>query len=145
VQSYLKTREAGWKCRSSVIPGFYNGVMQIGHKRWNDPRSASDGWRVLVCRYRPRGLPKSEETWDEWLPDAGPSRQLHAAYYGKLGEPLSWPEYERRYLAEMRARPRTLEKLKLLARRGPMTLLCSSACVDAARCHRALLKRLIES
>jgi uncharacterized protein YeaO (DUF488 family) len=120
-------------------------VDVIGHKRWNDPRSPADGWRVLVCRYRPRALPIKDETWDEWLPDAGPSRELHAAYYGKAGEPIGWDEYERRYLDEMGRRPKVVQALRLLARRGPLTLLCSSACVDASRCHRTLLKRLLES
>jgi len=33
-------------------------------KRWNDPREPDDGFRLLVCRYRPRGLLKGDETCD---------------------------------------------------------------------------------
>ena len=29
--------------------------MHIKTKRWNDPVEADDGYRLLVCRYRPRG------------------------------------------------------------------------------------------
>ena len=118
--------------------------MRIAGKRWDEPRSPDDGWRILVSRYRPRALPKAEETWDEWLPEAGPSRELHAAFYGKTGEPIGWEDYERRYLEEMSRRDYVVEKLAIRARRGPVTLLCSSACVDPARCHRTLLKALIE-
>jgi uncharacterized protein YeaO (DUF488 family) len=118
--------------------------MSIRLKRWNDPRSPSDGYRVLVCRYRPRALPKSRETWDTWIADAGPSRELHADYYGKHGPPIGMAEYKRRYLAEMRSRPEVVERLAALAARGTISLLCSSRCKDPALCHRTLLKALVE-
>ena len=38
--------------------------MPIKTKRWCDPRKKSDGWRILICRYRPRALKKEDETWD---------------------------------------------------------------------------------
>ncbi len=114
-------------------------------RRWNDPVEAGDGTRVLVCRYRPRGVKRADEPWDEWVPDLGPSRALHADYYAEAG--LAWDEYARRYLAEMRA-PKPQLFIRALARRlaagESITLLCSSACADEARCHRTLLKRLIE-
>jgi uncharacterized protein YeaO (DUF488 family) len=118
--------------------------MSIRLKRWNDPRSPSDGYRVLVCRYRPRALPKSRETWDMWIADAGPSRELHADYYGKHGPPIGMAEYKRRYLAEMGSRPDVVEKLAALAAQGTISLLCSSRCEDPALCHRTLLKALVE-
>lgn len=116
----------------------------IRTKRWDDPRAPDDGWRLLITRYRPRALPKKDETWDQWIADAGPSRELLADFHGKGGPPIEWAEYERRYLAEMRGRPAVLAKVAMLARRGRLTLLCSSACTDPARCHRTLLKKLIE-
>jgi uncharacterized protein YeaO (DUF488 family) len=120
-------------------------VTRIGAKRWNDPRGPDDGLRVLVCRYRPRGVRKADETWDLWLPDLGPSRELHAAFYGKHGPPLSWSEYRRRYLAEMRARGDAITALACRVAAEPgITLLCSSACVDPARCHRTLLAGLLK-
>jgi len=42
--------------------------MPIRTRRWNDPGQKGDGLRVLVCRYRPRGVRKEDETWDVWLP-----------------------------------------------------------------------------
>jgi uncharacterized protein YeaO (DUF488 family) len=113
-------------------------------KRWCDPREPGDGLRLLICRYRPRGLPKRDETWDAWWPDLGPSRDLHADFYGKHGAPIGWSAYRKRYLAEMR---RVTERLNTLAdrvRRGEtITLLCSSACTDPTHCHRTLLADLI--
>jgi uncharacterized protein YeaO (DUF488 family) len=113
-------------------------------KRWNDPKEPGDGWRLLVCRYRPRALPKAKETWDAWWSFLGPSKALHADYYGKHGPPISLAEYERRYLEEMRAQAKPIAELAERVRMGEtITLLCSSACVDPAKCHRTLLARLI--
>jgi uncharacterized protein YeaO (DUF488 family) len=52
-------------------------------KRWNDPAEAGDGFRLLVCRIRPRGVANAGEPWDEWWPDLGPSRALLDDFYGK--------------------------------------------------------------
>ena len=49
--------------------------MPIRTKRWDDPKEPADGFRLLVCRYRPRGLPKDAETWDAWNADLGPSKE----------------------------------------------------------------------
>jgi uncharacterized protein YeaO (DUF488 family) len=120
--------------------------MPIRTKRWNDPAELGDGFRVLVCRYRPRGLPKSEETWDAWWPELGPSRELHAAFYGKHGPPITFREYKRRYLVEMRAQVGRIEDLgRRVAAGETITLLCSSACTDPKRCHRTLLEQLVEN
>lgn len=119
--------------------------MPLKTKRWNDRLNASDGRRILVCRYRPRGVRKEDETWDEWRPELGPSRALHADFYGKTGAPLTWTEFRRRYIDEMKAQKELiLELAGRIASGDTITLLCSSACVDAARCHRTLLQGIIE-
>ena len=119
--------------------------MPIKTKRWNDPIEPDDGFRLLVCRYRPRALPKAQETWDAWDRNLGPSRELHAAFYGKHGPPIDWPDYKRRYLAEMASQGARIAALADRVASGEtITLLCSKACVDAERCHRTLLKGLIE-
>jgi len=148
--------------------------MPVRTKRWNDPADAGDGFRLLVCRIRPRGVAKAGEPWDEWWPDLGPSRDLLDDFHGKRGvraerrpalpagahrgrvgepsqgsrEPISWDAYVPRYLDEMRGATQ-LWRIRDLARRvgegDTVTLLCSSACTDPARCHRTLLARLITS
>jgi uncharacterized protein YeaO (DUF488 family) len=119
--------------------------MPIKTKRWNDPQEDDDGYRLLICRYRPRALPKAKETWDEWCRHLGPSRELHAAFYGKHGPPITWEEYRRRYLEEMQQQQEPIAKLAARIAAGEtITLLCSSACEDASHCHRTLLKELIE-
>ena len=119
--------------------------MPLKTKRWCDQKEPDDGYRLLICRYRPRALRKQDETWDNWLAALGPSRELHADYYGKNGPPISWDEYRQRYLEEMNAQTDFIDGLAELVSEGKrITLLCSSACTDEAHCHRTLLRQLIE-
>jgi uncharacterized protein YeaO (DUF488 family) len=117
---------------------------RIKTKRWNDPIDPDDGDRLLVCRYRPRGVRKDAETWDAWSPQLGPSRALHSDYYGKHGPPIGWPEFRRRFLAETKVERERIVALADRVEAGEtITLLCSSACTDPERCHRTLLRRLV--
>ena len=119
--------------------------MPIKTKRWDDPRGADDGFRLLVTRYRPRALPKDQETWDAWNPNLGPSKELHAAVYGKRGLHCTWADYRRRYLNEMKSQTAAIEELAQRVAAGEtITLLCSSQCMRESRCHRSLLRELIE-
>lgn len=120
--------------------------MAIRTRRWNDPVEEGDGFRLLVTRYRPRGVPKADETWDAWENDLGPSIELHAQAYGKGGRTeITWEVYRQRYLREMLAQKQKIEELaKRVAEGQTITLLCSSQCVREDRCHRSLLKGLIE-
>jgi uncharacterized protein YeaO (DUF488 family) len=120
--------------------------MPLRTRRWNDPAEPGDGLRVLICRYRPRGLPKGEETWDEWRKQLGPSPELLADFHGKRGRPISWDVYRKRYLAEMARQNESIHELADRIGAGEtVTLLCSSACTDPDHCHRTLLQRLIEA
>ena len=120
---------------------------KIKTKTWDAPRDADDGFRLLICRYRPRALPKKKETWDLWWKQVGPSVELHAAFYGKHGKlPINWETYRERYLAEMKEQDESITILADKVASGlTLTLLCSSACTDGIHCHRFLLKSLIEA
>jgi uncharacterized protein YeaO (DUF488 family) len=120
--------------------------MPIRTRRWNDPPEPDEGFRLLVTRYRPRGVAKADETWDEWRPELGPSKALHRAVYPENGTPIPWPQYRKRYLDEQRQNKEQIEALAARVRAGEtITLLCSSACVREARCHRSILRDLIEA
>ena len=119
--------------------------MPIQTRRWDDPPGSDEGLRVLVTRYRPRGLAKANETWDHWRPELAPSKALHAAAYAKVGLGIGWAEYRARYLTEMRTQSDAIESLAAVVRDGgAITLLCSSQCDRESRCHRSLLRDLIE-
>jgi uncharacterized protein YeaO (DUF488 family) len=119
--------------------------MPVKTKRWNDPKEPNDGFRLLICRYRPRGLPKGEETWDAWQTELAPSKELLADYHGKGRQPTSWTEYRQRYLREMLKHKPAIDALAERVKLGEtITLLCSAACERESRCHRSLLRELIE-
>lgn len=114
-------------------------------KRWNDPIEPADGFRVLICRFRPRGVSKAKESWDQWWPELGPSKELLADFKGKgVSGGIPWATYEIRYLEEMAAQ---IFKIRALAGRvqdgEDITLLCSSSCKDFRYCHRTLLARIL--
>lgn len=117
----------------------------IKTKRWNDAVEADDGFRLLVTRYWPRPYRKAEVPHDAWDKDLGPSRRLHADWFGKHGVSISWEEFKERYFEEMKGRSSKIESLASRAAKGEtITLLCSSRCEDESRCHRTLLKVTVE-
>jgi uncharacterized protein YeaO (DUF488 family) len=80
------------------------------------------------------------------MPHLGPSPELHAAVYGKGRTPLQWGGYRSAYLLEMRRQKPAIQQLAQRVAAGEtITLLCSSACEQESRCHRSLLKALIEA
>jgi uncharacterized protein YeaO (DUF488 family) len=112
-----------------------------------------DGLRILAARGRGRGL--SSDRFDVWMPNLGPSEELRVAI---LAGEISWADYSRRYLKELRetggvdARNQriknhgqkfTMRLLQHLAKKQNVTLLCHCA-EDERHCHRHLLKALLE-
>lgn len=78
----------------------------------------SDGKRILVDRLWPRGIRK--EAIDVWFKDTAPSNDLRNWFHH---ETRLWPEFERRYIAELDAAPEAVAQLKTLIGDGPATLL----------------------
>lgn len=106
-------------------------------KRVYEPRSAEDGYRLLIMRKWPRGVRK--DAVDAWDKELGPSLELLAGF--RQGR-VPWAEYVRRYTLEMRGKPEAIRAVAERVRRETVTLLCG--CEDENRCHRSLLKRLVE-
>jgi len=120
--------------------------MPLKTRRWCVPAEPDDGLRVLITRYRPRGLPKAKETWDVWMKELGPSAPLLAAFKGKGGVTLTLDAYRERYLAEMQAqRERIAELAARLDRGESVTLLCSRDCIIEQACHRSILAELVQA
>jgi len=112
--------------------------MVVWTKRIYDPPSPEDGYRLLVMRLWPRGVSKAAVS--AWEKDLGPSRDLLMSYRaGRLG----WDDLAARYREEVSAREELLARYRELGRRETLTLLCS--CQDEARCHRSLLKEILET
>jgi uncharacterized protein YeaO (DUF488 family) len=97
--------------------------MAVAVKRVYDPPSANDGLRVLIDRLWPRGLSKSAARIDIWARELSPSNELRK-WYGH--EAAKWPEFKRRYRAELNAQVDALKALASEGRRRKVTLLFGS-------------------
>ncbi len=109
-------------------------------KRVYDPAEASDGDRILVTRYWPRGISRERLSITEWLRNLAPSKELLRDWKKQR---ISWEEYTVRYHEEMQGQQEAIRDLANRARRSTITLLCFER-EDDPCCHRHLLKKLIE-
>src|SRR5690606_17295368 len=71
----------------------------IAIKRVYEKPEESDGFRVLVDRLWPRGLKKEAAALDAWHRELAPSDALRR-WFGH--DVARWPEFRRRYVAELR-------------------------------------------
>lgn len=108
-------------------------------KRAYEPPDARDGRRVLVERLWPRGVKKENLKLDGWLKNVAPSTQLRQWF---AHDPEKWPEFQRRYRAELRQHAPDLAPLVSQARRGRLTLVYSSH--DAEHNNAVVLKQLLD-
>jgi uncharacterized protein YeaO (DUF488 family) len=88
-------------------------------KRAYRPAAPDDGVRILVDRLWPRGLRKSDAAIDRWIKDIAPSTALRKWF---AHDPARWPEFRRRYAAEVRGHQDQLAELRAIVRKGPVTL-----------------------
>jgi uncharacterized protein YeaO (DUF488 family) len=76
---------------------------------YNQPEKI-DGFRILVDRLWPRGLSKERARVDLWLKDIAPSDALRKHFH----ETEKWPEFEKRYRAELADKKELLAEIKKL-------------------------------
>ena len=91
-------------------------------KRAYDSASKDDGIRFLVERLWPRGVNKTALHLDAWLKDVAPSTELRRWF---SHDPSKWIEFQRRYFAELNAKPEAVEPILDADRRGQVTLVYS--------------------
>jgi uncharacterized protein YeaO (DUF488 family) len=95
-------------------------VTGISVVRVHDADTAGSGRRFLVDRLWPRGVRKDALALDGWLRDVAPSAELR----GWFGHDVErWPEFRRRYLAELAEAPDAVRPLLDAARDGDVVLL----------------------
>jgi uncharacterized protein YeaO (DUF488 family) len=92
-------------------------------KRVYDPAARSDGKRFLVERLWPRGMKKDALQMDAWQKDVAPSTALRQWF---AHTPARWPEFRRRYEAELRDNMDAWRPLLEAAQKGTITLLFSA-------------------
>jgi uncharacterized protein YeaO (DUF488 family) len=115
-----------------------NDVKNVSLKRAYEPPTRSDGTRILIDRLWPRGIKKEEAKIDEWMKTISPTTELRT-WFGH--DPARWSEFRRRYKAELRRHPKELERLRTLARKGPLTLIFAAR--DEAHNDAVVVKELL--
>lgn len=121
--------------------------MAIRTVRLGSPRSANEGLRLGTVRRPPRGVPKTEfaarDFYDVWLPTLAPSDELLKAFLATTSE-KDWRGFARRYRAEMKDpdKVRLLDLLAAMSRGTNFSVGCY--CADESRCHRSILRQLLE-
>lgn len=115
--------------------------------RLGSPRAPGEGPRLGTVRRPPRGVPKAEyssrDFYDVWLPELAPSEELlKSALRARDGR--EWQTFVKRYRAEMKRPPaaRLVGLLAALSQHAAFSVGCY--CPDETRCHRSILKVLLE-
>lgn len=121
--------------------------MAVRIVRLGSPRAKAEGLRIGTVRRPPRGVPKHEfgsrDFYDVWLPNLAPSEALLKRAL-QADDERAWRSFVRSYRSEMK-RPdagRVLDLLAALSRESDFSVGCY--CVDEARCHRSILRALLE-
>jgi uncharacterized protein YeaO (DUF488 family) len=122
--------------------------MAIRVVRLGTARVAGEGLRLGTVRRPPRGVPKarfaSDDWYDVWFPTLAPSEQALVLAEGGAATDAQWKAFARRYRQEMAA-PGARHAIELLAafsHASNFSLGCY--CADEARCHRSLLRDLLQ-
>ncbi len=108
-------------------------------KRAYEAASPGDGLRILVERLWPRGVSKKKAHIDLWLKDVAPSTELRK-WYGH--DPARWPEFRKRYRAELKHQGSLLALLKYVAGKEAVTFVYAAA--DEEHNSAVALKEVLE-
>jgi len=121
--------------------------MAVKIVRLGTARSANEGLRIGTVRRPPRGVPKAEfasqDWYDVWYPNLAPSVETM-----KLGQSVEsdkdWAAFSKKYRAEMNEpdASRNLDLLAALSHQASFAVGCY--CENEARCHRSLLRGLLQ-
>lgn len=122
--------------------------MPIRIVRLGSKREPGEGLRIGTVRRPPRGVRKEDyaarDIYDVWFPNLAPSEALLKAAF-PVTDDKTWRTFKRHFLAEMKA-PQAKHDLDLLAalsHHADFSIGCY--CEDERRCHRSILKALLEA
>ncbi len=82
--------------------------FDIRIKRAYSAAELKDGYRILVDRLWPRGVPKAGLQVELWLKDIAPSGELRKWFDH---DPRKWAEFKRRYHCELRGKGELLSTI----------------------------------
>jgi len=112
-------------------------MIQI--KRVYESAAKNDGQRFLVDRLWPRVVKKEALPLTGWLKEIAPGNELRKWFHH---DPAKWKEFQKRYRAELDAKPETWQPLLTAAKKGSVTLLFSAH--DLEHNNAVVLKAYLE-
>jgi len=122
--------------------------MAIRVVRLGAPRANGEGLRLGTVRRLPRGVKKEDyaarDFFDLWYPELAPSASLLLWVQSQPSHDEAWAGFARKYRSEMQqpSARRTIELLAALSRQADFSVGCY--CEDESRCHRSLLRTLLQ-
>jgi len=115
-------------------------VVKLKLKRAYLEPDAADGKRVLVDRIWPRGLTKEKAAIDLWIKEIAPSTELRKWF---AHDREKWPEFRKRYKAELAKNPDLVNELRKMARAENITLIFAAK--DEDDNNAVVLKEYLEN
>lgn len=121
--------------------------MAVRIVRLGTDRLGGEGLRIGTVRRPPRGVPRSEfasgNWYDVWLPNLAPSQELVKQARAATSD-REWKAFVKKYRAEMAdaEKSRVLDLLAALSHTAAFSVGCY--CEDESRCHRSVLRELLE-
>jgi uncharacterized protein YeaO (DUF488 family) len=122
--------------------------MAIRIVRLGSVRARGEGLRIGTVRRPPRGVRKedyaSKDIYDVWFPNLSPSEALLREAF-PVTDDKTWRTFKRQFLSEMKSpeAKRDLDLLAALSHHADFSIGCY--CEDETRCHRSILKALLET
>lgn len=97
--------------------------MDLAIKRVYEKIEKDDGKRILIDRLWPRGLSKEKAGIYLWVKDIAPSTSLRKWF---SHDPEKWPDFQKRYLKELKNKTEQINLIQKLAIKGKITLVYGS-------------------
>lgn len=110
-------------------------MIHVQLKRIYDEAEATDGFRIFADRLWARGITKEEAALDLWAKDITPSNELRKWFHANIEE---YDSFQKKYIAELNANPATVDFIKTLQDKSPVTLL--TAAKNPNRSHLSVLQ-----
>lgn len=121
--------------------------MAVRIVRLGSERLPHEGVRIGTVRRPPRGVAKSRfasgNWYDTWLPELSPSPELVALGLAATND-KEWARFVSKFRGEMKApsASHALDLVATLSHHADVSVGCY--CEDEARCHRSVLRALLE-
>lgn len=122
--------------------------MTLRIVRLGTPRTPDEGLRLGTVRRPPRGVKKADfarlDYYDLWLPLLSPSQPIVTRAMSQPWTEARWRKFVRDYRREM-SQPAARQMIELLARLSHgVAFSVGCYCEHEDRCHRSILKKLLE-